>query len=308
MTSLVSSTVFGKFISVNDKPGEMIGRYVQASAGLSQVQVVVDGQQIHGSPFSVEISPGEAYYYTSTVSGNALLFAKQNNKVNLIITMMDYFSNIRTGQFKNVQAQIDAGSGDDQMIVFQAYNRTQCNETTKVCVEMTKELFRFDPIGENGELYTVRDIGGEGQYLITYSAAIIGKVEFDLLFCNRTCCEDTECSILKNCKSKGNCEKVKCSVPGGYEINPCVPAMSNSFQRSPFSPTIVSSYSGTRARNSLASGFGVEKIGQAQYLFQTAGVQASFRIDAADQFGVSADKGGTGGRFLWENTILVQVT
>ena len=291
VTSSQSTTVTGKFLA-SAQPGELVGSYVQKSAGLSQVHVLVSGQPIHGSPFPVSIDPGEPSYLTSQVSGTGLKFARKNSHVSLMITMMDYFSNIRTSKFKNVKAQVNAGLGDAEMIVFQGYNRTDCNETTKVCVNVMEQLYRFNPVRPNGEKYTVEDLGGEGMYRIRFSPSSSGKVEFHVLICDRTCCNGTQCEFLRDCKIKGNCDIATCKGLNGEPYTPCVPAMTTSYDRSPFSPQVVIDYSGTRAKNSMASGLGLQIFGQKQWLFQTAGVEASFRIDAADNFGVAADKGG----------------
>ena len=109
------------------------------------------------------------------------------SKVGLTITMMDYYSNIRSLRYQNVKRQMDAGIGDDKMIIFQAFNRTETNETTGVRTDKTKEFYRFESIGENGENGVIEDVGGEGQYLIKFAAAAshVGKVEFHLLLCGR---------------------------------------------------------------------------------------------------------------------------
>jgi len=297
VTTSASSTLVGEF-KASSSPGELIGSYAQTVAGINQVIILTGGEQIFGSPFIVDIDPGEPYYLSSKVTGNGLFFARKGYPSGLVLTMMDYFSNIRSIQFKNVKQQMDAGLGDDKMIVFQPFNRSTYNESTKLYTYST-QLFRFNPIGKNGENYTVEDIGGEGQYRITFSPAVEGKVEYNLLLCNRTCCNGTKCDILEECKAKGTCDQVSCRGPDGFVINPCVPAMAASFERSPFQPTIVRDYSGTRAKNSIASGFGVQRLGVRQWLFQTAGVEGSFRIEAADNFGVSANRGGD----AWETWV-----
>ena len=167
----------------------------------------------------------------------------------VMITMMDYFGNIRTTSYKSIQAQIDAGLGDSEMIVFHSYNRTQCNVTTGVCIDKTVELYKFNPVGPSGENYTVTDIGGEGQYEVTFSAAGDGKVEFDLLLCNRTCCQDPTCEFLKRCKADHNCRDVSCTDANGYTVFPCLPAMATNYERAPFAPQVVLAYSGTRAKD-----------------------------------------------------------
>ena len=137
--------------------------------------ILTGGQQIFGSPFTVDVEPGEPYYLSSKVTGNGLFFARKDSPAGLVLTMMDYFSNVRSLKYNNVKEQMDAGLGDDKMIVFQPFNRSYYNETTKVGFYST-EMFQFNPIGENGENFTVQDIGGEGQYRITFSPAVEGRV------------------------------------------------------------------------------------------------------------------------------------
>ena len=78
VTSEVATTLFGEFTATTT-PGELEGKYAQVVAGINNVMILTGGQQIFGSPFTVDVEPGEPYYLSSKVTGNGLFFARKDS-------------------------------------------------------------------------------------------------------------------------------------------------------------------------------------------------------------------------------------
>jgi hypothetical protein len=96
-------------VAAGSAPGLYIATYAQAAAGNCEIHVTVGGVNVIGSPFHVTIGPGEAYAGTSEVSGNSLFYALKDARASAVVSMKDWYRNLRMREFENVRADEEAG-------------------------------------------------------------------------------------------------------------------------------------------------------------------------------------------------------
>jgi hypothetical protein len=207
------------------------------------VFVTVDSVHVVGSPFGLTISPGEAFAGNSEVSGNGLFSALVGKRASVIITMKDWYRNVRVSSYASVAAREAEGLGDDQMVVFQPFNKTF-------------DLFQFDSIGAGGAKIEVVKTGDQGNFVASWQPSVAGDLQFHLLICDRLCCTPPGCPELAACKAAQNCDELECVVDGEPYV-PCQPATAANKLRSPFQLSVQAGYGQTLARSSTARGDGL---------------------------------------------------
>ncbi|CAM9570598.1 unnamed protein product, partial [Ectocarpus fasciculatus] len=148
--------------------------YVPREAGTSFLYVHVNGLQVAGSPFEVDVSAGPARGANATASGSALALATAGNNASFIIQARDGGANPAPEESEILVDEDEVGG---------------TARTTTVVFNVT--LTRIDGVGLDGDeedsanstvVYAaVEDIAGDGRYEAVYNATKTGNYSLEVV-------------------------------------------------------------------------------------------------------------------------------